>query len=138
MTDVRDKAMKRLQKGLVVSAVVAGLLALPPVAAAAPAPRVAEVTLTSTWVGNTLRLTATTPKHGSGYANHWAGVNNQHTFRDTGSEYVSTTDFSPPGPGTYVLAYGITMQAGNSGESWTGSASVTVIVGEGHVVSVAN
>jgi hypothetical protein len=137
MTEVWDKAMRWLRQGLVTSTVVAGLLALAPIAVAAPAPRMEKVTLTSTWVGNTLRLTATTPKHGSGYANHWAGVNNQHTFRDTGSEYVSTTDFSPLGPGTYVLAYGITMQAGNSGESWTGSASVTVIVGEGHVVSVA-
>jgi hypothetical protein len=105
-----------------------GLLVAPPVTFAASAPKAAEVTLTSTWTGDVLRLTATTPKHGSAYGDHWAGVNNQHTLRDTGSEYVSTTDFAPPGPGTYVLAFGITMQAGNSSEVWAGTAEVTVTV----------
>jgi hypothetical protein len=65
-------------------------------------------------------------------------VTSQHTLRDTGSHYVSTTDFAPPGPGTYVLAHGITMLAGGSGVSWEGRASVTVIVAEGNLVILAN
>lgn len=109
------------------------MLILPITVMAAPAPKIATVSLSASndtiLVGETATLTATTLKQGSSFTDNWTGAIKDNTILDESlGNYVSTSTFSSSVPGTYTITYDITMNSGNSNVNFVGTNSITITV----------
>jgi hypothetical protein len=108
-------------------------LSMSTIVLAAPAPKTAIVSLSTTSttieVGQTATLTASSLKQGSSYTDSWNGAVKNNTILDEATgNYVSTATFSASKPGTYTVTYAVTMGAGKSGVTFIGTQSTTITV----------
>ncbi len=79
--------------------------------------------------GETILLTAITPRHGSSAADTWIGATAKDIYYDEQTQsYISTAEFTAETPGEYTIIYNIVMNAGKSGNMFTGTATKTIKV----------
>jgi hypothetical protein len=86
-------------------------------------------------VGETLDLTATTPKHGSDYTDTWDNAVKSVTQFDSVAEaYISKAIFTAENPGIYTISYTITMTSGESATVFSKTIERTIEVIDPHTV----
>ncbi len=122
--------MKRFWSVVLVGLV--SLVASSGIALAGASPKAVGVSVawteTIVQVGDTLELTATTPKHGSAFTDGWSGATKVSTLLNSDGYYVSRATFSPGQPGLYTVTYNITMSAGKSDVAWEGRGTGIITV----------
>lgn len=92
-------------------------------------------TVTVAKLGETIDLTATTPKHGSSYTDNWANAVKIATEFDPITEtYNSKALFTSEKPGIYNISYTITMTAGDSITTFSKTVERTIEVIDPHTV----
>lgn len=79
--------------------------------------------------GESIELTAVTPKHGSSFTDSWSIAEKSGTTLDVDTGcYISKAVFKAAEPGEYTIEYNITMDAGSSDVLFIGRGSFTVKV----------
>lgn len=109
------------------------LFSAPLSALAAPIPNNIEVAVTSCsdtiTVGETVTLTATIVKHGSGFEDMWEGAQKIDTILNAATgEYLATAVFEATQPGAFTIQYRIIETAGKSNVAFEGLGFTTVVV----------
>ncbi|MCX7773561.1 MAG: hypothetical protein N2376_10675 [Clostridia bacterium] len=80
-------------------------------------------------LGETIELTATALKMGSGFKDAWTNAQKLETTYDTGTGcYRARAEFKPTKPGSYEISYSITLNRGKSGKSFSGTLTKTIVV----------
>lgn len=123
--------------------VLALMMSLPAATWAGSGPKEAEVTLSdvpsSLNVGETIEITATSVKQGSGYTDGWVNAAPVSSGFDpeTGT-YLSKAAFTAEKPGVYQIRYWIRMTAGNSNTAFEREVERTIeVTGQTTVVGAA-
>lgn len=104
---------------------------------AAPAFKNVDVLLSGTppeaKTGEIITLTAVTQKQGSDFTDQWIGAAKVDTVLTEDGYYVSTAELVAQESAT--VQYNITMTSGNSGSTFVGQASTTVLVAQTRTLS---
>lgn len=88
-------------------------------------------------IGESVELTAVTPKCGSAFTEEWSGAKRSYNEKDDfKEEYLSKAVFMEEKAGIYTVKYNIFMEAGKSNKVFMGEASIDIEVKEAESISV--